>query len=177
MNIIYKINNGLVLVLKYLCIVLAGAMAAVITLQIFMRIFFKPLLWSEEASRIMMVWLVFLGAAFLYNMPRNGHIKVDLLDQIIPVGIRKYLNVLIKLIVVAILVVTAVAGFRLAAESHHILSTALNFPYSFIYGALPISAVIMLWFTFVQFLEWLTGRKNSNLKNNEIDTELEELTI
>ena len=159
MKAIEAINHVITAMLKYACMVLAAALAIVIFLQIMMRLFFQPLLWSEEASRIMMVWLVFLGAAYLYNLPKNGHIKVDLLEQVIPIGIRKYLNGLIKLVMVFILIITAKAGFELSAASMKITSTALDIPYSFIYGAIPVSAVLMLWYSLYQFLHWLDGRR------------------
>ena len=98
MKAINAINHFVTAVLRYACMILAAAMTVVIFLQIMMRLFFEPLLWSEEASRIMMVWLVFLGAAYLYNLPKNGHIKVDLLDQLIPDGMRDYLNIFLRMI-------------------------------------------------------------------------------
>ena len=164
MKAIDTINRFVTALLKYSCIILAAAMTIVIFLQILMRLFFEPLLWSEEASRIMMVWLVFLGAAYLYNLPKNGHIKVDLLDQVIPENMRDYLNVFLRLIVVLILIITVKAGFDLSADSVEITSTALDIPYSVIYGAIPVSAIIMLWYSFCHFLNWLAEkahRKNS----------------
>ena len=77
MKAINKINDVITSVLKVICMILVALMTIVIFLQIFCRLFFTPLLWSEEASRIMMIWLIFLGSVLLYNMPRNGHIKVE----------------------------------------------------------------------------------------------------
>lgn len=167
MKAINAINHFVTAVLRYACMILAAAMTVVIFLQIMMRLFFEPLLWSEEASRIMMVWLVFLGAAYLYNLPKNGHIKVDLLDQLIPDGMREYLNIFLRFVVVLILLVTVKAGFDLAADSVKITSTALDIPYSLIYGAIPVSAVIMLWYSFCHFLNWIYEKINAK-KHTEL---------
>ena len=155
MKILYAINSFLLACIKILCVILAGAMALVIALQIFMRLFFTPLLWTEESSRIMMVWLVFLGAAYLHNMNVNGHIRVDLLDQILPASASKALNIFTKISVVAVLAVTAIFGFQLSFESINITSTALDIPFAYIYGAIPISACLMIWFSFVRLVEWI----------------------
>lgn len=161
MKILYGINSVLLNCIKVLCVILAAAMSLVIVLQIIMRLFFTPLLWTEESSRIMMVWLVFLGSAYLYNMKVNGHIRVDLLDQILPKPVARVLDIVVKLVVFAVLVVTVVYGFRLAAESTGITSTALDIPFMYIYGAIPISCCLMIWFSFVRLVEWVcvkTGR-------------------
>lgn len=155
MKILYGINSVLLNCIKVLCVILAAAMSLVIVLQIIMRLFFTPLLWTEESSRIMMVWLVFLGSAYLYNMKVNGHIRVDLLDQLLPKPIAKVLDIVVKLVVFAVLVVTVIYGFRLSAESTGITSTALDIPFTYIYGAIPISCCLMIWFSFVRLVEWI----------------------
>ena len=155
MKVLHAVNSFLLACIRTLCAVLSGAMALVIALQIFMRLFFKPLLWTEESSRIMMVWLVFLGAAYLHNMKVNGHIRVDLLDQILPAPASKILNIVTKISLVAILAVTAIFGFQLSMESTKITSTALDIPCMYIYGAIPVSACLMIWFSFVRLVEWI----------------------
>lgn len=159
MKAIDAVNRFITAVLKYACMILAAAMTIVIFLQIIMRWVAEPLLWSEEASRIMMVWLVFLGAAYLYNLPKNGHIKVDLLDQLIPERMRRVLSAFVKLSCVIILLITVKAGFDLSMESSKITSTALDIPYSLIYGAIPVSAAVMLWYSLYQFLQWIFKKR------------------
>lgn len=93
--------------------------------------------------------------AYLHNMKVNGHIRVDLLDQILPAPASKILNIVTKISLVAILAVTAIFGFQLSMESTKITSTALDIPFAYIYGAIPVSACLMIWFSFVRLVEWI----------------------
>ena len=147
MKIIHAIDKGILFALRFICTTLALSMAVVIFLQILMRLFATPLLWSEEIARIMMVWLVFMGAAYLHNMVSNGHITVDVLHQILPPNITRILKAISQILVFVILVIVAIYGFELAASSFKIKSTALRVPFAYIYGAVPISAIIMIWFS------------------------------
>lgn len=158
MKAINKINDVITSVLKVICMILVALMTIVIFLQIFCRLFFTPLLWSEEASRIMMIWLIFLGSVLLYNMPRNGHIKVDLLDQAVPERFRVYLAFVVRVCVILIILVGIVGGFSLASTSFKVKSTALDVPFTFIYGVIPLSFALMIWFSFTQLLNRLLGK-------------------
>ena len=158
MKIIHAIDKTILFALRLLCTTLALSMALVVFLQILMRLFATPLLWSEEIARIMMVWLVFMGAAYLHNMTTNGHITVDVLHQILPPKITRVLKIVIQILIFVILLITSVYGFQLAASSFHIKSTALRVPFTFIYGAIPVSATIMIWFSLRSWIDKSGGK-------------------
>jgi TRAP-type C4-dicarboxylate transport system permease small subunit len=61
---------------EWLGIALVAAMMGVVNLQVVARYLFdKPFIWPEEVSRLILIWLAFLGAAALIR--RGGDIAVD----------------------------------------------------------------------------------------------------
>lgn len=159
MKILHAIDKGILFALRLVCTTLALTMAVVIFLQILMRLFATPLLWSEEVARIMMVWLVFMGAAYLHSMVSNGHITVDVLHQILPPGTTRILKGICQCLVFVILILVVIYGFELAAASFRIKSTALRVPFAYIYGAIPVSAVIMIWFSLRSWMDAWTNTR------------------
>lgn len=63
------------------------AIVALTTLQVAARyLFAQPLIWSEEVSKLLLVWLVFLGAAAVTFDGR--HLDVDVLFRAAPPWLR-----------------------------------------------------------------------------------------
>lgn len=67
------------------------AIVALTTLQVVARYLFnRPLIWSEEISKLLLVWLVFLGAA---AVTLDGkHLDVDVLFRAAPPLLRRTLR-------------------------------------------------------------------------------------
>jgi len=66
-----------------LCVVFLTIMAVIIGWQVVMRyIFESSVSWSEELSRYLCIWLVFLGSSF--GVRKNRHICVDALYSVLP---------------------------------------------------------------------------------------------
>ena len=64
----------------------------VISMQIIMRyVFNRPLLWSEELSRYLYVWIAWMGCAFCVGT--RSHISVPLLTDSLPEQVQKILAV------------------------------------------------------------------------------------
>jgi len=58
-------------------------MALIVNLQVLARYAFdKPFIWPEEVSRMVLIWMTFLGAAALIR--RGGDIAVDTFIDMLP---------------------------------------------------------------------------------------------
>ena len=103
-----------------------------------------PLAWTEQVSRILFVWLTFLGAAVLYR--ERLHVAVDLLVTALPPGLR--LGVLwgIELAMLVFVVMLLVFGFNLSVDTLGQTFGALDISPASFYFAAPVSAALMLVF-------------------------------
>ena len=156
MKVLDVVDKAIMKLIEIVCILFSLTMAAVIVLQIASRQIGSPLMWTEEIARIMMVWMVFLGAAYLYNLKSNGHIRVDILDQILPRAALPVVAVIANVIVFAVLVVLIYYGFRLSStSSRQLTTTALTIPFAYIYLAIPVSAAFMLFFSIRNLAIWV----------------------
>lgn len=99
------------------------------------------LAWSEEISRFMLIWMVFLGAVLAYV--NNEHLGLDILVKCLPHTLRYIVFIFADLMVLAALVVMAVGGVEMAVGSWEWTAPASDIPYGYIYIIVPLSCGIM----------------------------------
>lgn len=96
--------------------VLTGAALALIVIltlaQVFYRYFLdSPILWSEELSRLVVVWMTFIGASAVCWQGR--HLAVDVFFNILPDRIRKTIRILNQLLAIGFLAVLTYKSIRI----------------------------------------------------------------
>ena len=85
---------------------LFAAMFIPFLLQIFMRFVLNdPLSWTEEASGIFFIWMVFWTTAFLVHHP-NEHIKFDVIYSICPPGLKRAMRITATLLISGLFLVS-----------------------------------------------------------------------
>ncbi|MDJ0930179.1 TRAP transporter small permease subunit [Breoghania sp.] len=62
-------------------------------------LFVAPTIWSEELSRLCLVWGTWLAAAVLLH--RSHHIRITILTERLPAGVRHVQETLVFLLVAA----------------------------------------------------------------------------
>jgi len=68
------------------------AIVIIMGIQVIMRYIFKAsLTWSEEVSRYLFVWMVFIGMS--YGIKNGTHMRIDMLEHFIP-KLQKPLGIL-----------------------------------------------------------------------------------
>lgn len=86
---------------KKLLILMMMCLVACVLLQVVGRYvpFIKPFSWTEEIARWMLVWLSFLGASHIAKS--SSYIRVDFFVNIMPQGVKKVVNTISKLVMLA----------------------------------------------------------------------------
>ena len=152
MDIVKKIDSLLTRFIFIFTNILVFSMSILVVMQIVFRISGTPLTWSEEVARLLMVWLIFMGAAYLYNMPKNGHIIVDALLTVLPPKwvdiIKKITEPLITIFIMAVLYY----GCILLQQSYTVVLPATKLSLIWIYLSVPVSMAFMLFFSLAKFL-------------------------
>ncbi len=119
----------------------------VLSLQIISRYGFSfPLFWSEELSRLLFTWIVFLGAA--YVMRENGHVAITLaVDKLTP-KVRRGVAIIMQTGILIFLSVIVWTGFVLTLKVANLPMTAMGISSAWEYAAVPTAASLMLFRTF-----------------------------
>ena len=80
-RVLDAVDNVLGGIEKLICGTLLVVMSLVIFLQIICRFFRIPLVWSEELSRFMFIWLIYISVCI--STRRESHLCVDILPMVV----------------------------------------------------------------------------------------------
>lgn len=121
-------------------------------------IFSVPIPWGAELSQTLLVWITFLGSAVA--MRHGEHMAIRLVLDFLPwPSLRKGLEVIGNLFLVAFLIVGIWSGCLVVTRTWGLKTTTLQIPAGILYLALPVGCLFMvigLW----QF--FITNRHNAN---------------
>jgi len=121
--------------------------------QVFLRyVFGKSLSWSEELALLGFAWIVVITTAI--GVRRMTHARMDLMLNILPVSLHKWLEKLIALLLLALGVFIAYAGWGYFQETRGSTSAAVGFPIEFLYAAAPTFGVLIALFSFERLMPW-----------------------
>jgi len=105
-------------------------------------VFSHSIIFSEEVSRILFVWVVFLGAAIIIK--DNGHVSVDLLSSKLKgKASGKVLDIIIGIAGFLFIGIVFAGGLVLAGTMNMYSSATLGIPMGYVYWAIPIGSGIM----------------------------------
>jgi TRAP-type C4-dicarboxylate transport system permease small subunit len=125
------------------CIALFMAILVTMVLQIFFRyVFSTPLTWTEELARYLYIWACWLGAPVA--MRRGNHVVITVLSERLPRRLAQVATLATQAIALFFLLELAYQGTQLTIRSHTVIAITLPIPWSMIYVAAPLSALLMI---------------------------------
>lgn len=134
------------------CQTALAVMAALVLLQVVLRyVFAAPLVWAEEATVFLMIWVTFVGSGIAIR--RKGHIAMTVIAERMPAVIARSVAAFTDLAVTAFLIVVAWQGFRLALFVADQPSPAMRVPMIWPYLAIPVGALFMIGAVLLSALE------------------------
>jgi TRAP-type C4-dicarboxylate transport system permease small subunit len=144
-------------VLDHVSRIILGALIGLIVLVTCMAVWWRyvlndPLSWTEQISRILFVWVTFLGAASLYRGVQ--HIAIDMLYLALPVGpLRQGVYWLNQVLILLLAVLLFWFGGKLSLDNLSQTFGALEISPSTFYLAAPVSAVLIIVYWFEKLLD------------------------
>lgn len=124
---------------------LVGLMVIAVTCNVIARYCLKVgLIWAEEFSMLLFVWVVFLGA---YSALRNkAHLALTFITKRLPRGLRKVQRVLVLTLVALFLAVIAWGGMQMVAGVVELgqRTALLRISSAWSIASVPVSALLML---------------------------------
>lgn len=134
-------------VLAMACGALLAALTVVVTFQVLGRYvpFIPRPLWTEEIARLLLAWLVFVGAAVALR--RSEHFLIDLIPSKLDARLGGVLQLLVLTLLTVVSLVLVVGGIMLAYGGLTRISTASGLHLAWALSAVPVGAFFMLVFS------------------------------
>lgn len=118
-------------------------LVVIILLNVILRYAFSsPLVWAEETSKYLMLWLALLGAQVALRS--KLHIGLKLFIDMFPSNISYVIYKITNFIVLIFLIVLTIEGYKLTVLSKRQTWATLDLPLLYVYVAIPISAFLMI---------------------------------
>lgn len=119
------------------------AMTVIVTTQVFFRYVVRsPMSWPEEASRVILVWLSFIGA--FVALRQNRHIGFGLLVDKLPRTPKFIVDVFVLVMMLFFLAVLVRHGFIFMQRNLNILMPYMQISLGvYVYSVFPVGGVLM----------------------------------
>lgn len=122
-----------------ICAFALGSVSILIFVQVLLRYFWNYTPdWSEELSRYLIVWTIFIGTAI--GVRNNIHIGVDALLRLLPPSFKLTMEVLLNVIgaVVSIVLIWLSIQFIQETIEYEQLSPSMRISMAIPYAAMPV---------------------------------------
>ena len=137
-----RLNNGLLLVCRWIAIVLVAVIAVVVSASVVMRYGVNySLSWAEDAAKFLMVWLTFIGAPLGFR--HGAHVSLELLPPL-PAGLHRIVRVLVHATVFVLMVMLTKFSWAFAINGwNQVALTIGDISMFWIFVSMPIGCAIM----------------------------------
>lgn len=140
--------------LAFTLVALMSVIVINVTWQVVTRfIMTSPSSFTEELARFLLIWIGFLGASYAYC--RHSHLSLDLLLQSVSERYKLHLQRLSNVFCFAFAAAVMVyGGAQLMALTLQLQQTspALGIPIGYVYSCIPLSGLLICWFSLYNIL-------------------------
>ncbi len=128
----------------WMAFVFISVMTVCVSLQVFVRyVLQKPLfLWSEELTRFVLIWTVFLGIGL--GVKNDGHFCMDVLPPLLGRRLGLVVRLFNDLCMGTILVLLVLAGLRYSYFGLFEHSPNMEVPMILVFAAIPLGGILAL---------------------------------
>jgi TRAP-type transport system small permease protein len=129
--------------IRWIIITATAGMMGIICLQVFYRfVLNNALSWPEEAARFLMVWSLFLAAA--YALRYREHVSLNYFVDRLPENFAAALGLVFHLFVMGFLGVMIFGGLQEAMGLISLKTGALRISRAIPYSIIPISGILFM---------------------------------
>ena len=139
----------------YAVILIGGAMAVMIFINVVLHALQKDLAWLTELGEFLMVWVTFLGGAAASQ--RGAHMSInEFLDKLEPTR-RRWADAAVQTFTIVIFSVVMYYGIGIVQGSWGTVLTTLEWPMAWQYMPLAVGSGLILFFTGWDLIQILRG--------------------
>lgn len=144
-----------------------AAMALMVFANVVLRLTTDTsILWVEEMSRFLMIWLTFLGAGLVLRY--GGHIGIDNLQEAFPRQAKLIRGVVFALML-AFFVFMLIMGIRYSIFTWGQTTAAMEIPVGAVYLAMPVGFALLILHALIMMRGYV--REKAVLADAEFDAE------
>src|SRR5690625_2111957 len=146
-----KLTKILVKLLTYLCIIVTIGFTLTVLAQVLARTMKYSMPGTEEVSRLLVVWLTFLGTSLAIH--EKLHLSVGFFVKKAKEKYQKVIFLLVNILTLGFFVILAIYGFKLTMGTMGNPTPILQLPMGIFYASIPISSLFSIYFTAIGFFE------------------------
>lgn len=161
-----SLNKIETFVVKFITIIATSSITVtfvVMLVQVFLRrVFNRPIIWAEDLSVFLFIWITFLGAAILFQKKTLS--SVNSLVMIFPMTVRTIISAFVDLIVFVAsiyLLKLAIDFMKRQQLLGHKLGGALGIPIWIVTLAVISSFALILFFSIISLVQTLLTFKKT----------------
>ena len=117
------VSDAVERIVSIITIALTAVMLVVVLAQVVFRGFRASISWSEELSRMLLIWIGMLGAGI--GIKHGAHVGMDILVEYLPRRSARVFSILIKAAVIVFSIVFAHHSTAAAAAAQRVRATTL----------------------------------------------------
>jgi TRAP-type transport system small permease protein len=162
MQQVIKAIDAINRVVGILLAAMLGVMSILIILQVISRFVINfPLTWSEELSRYLMIYIVFLGAGLA--MRHNNLISIELLPELLSGRKRKVVIILVMIISILFFAILFKQGIDMLGMVKMQSSPGLQLSMSIPYASIPIGSFVLAINSLAVILDQLSNKQEGEI--------------
>ncbi len=149
--------------IESLVVLIAGIIVAIVTAEVTLRYLFShSMIFTEELSRYLMVWIVFLGSALAI---RDGsHIHIQILVKRLSPRIQQIVKLAAYALIIAFLVFITVEGLKILPRQLQQMCITIDISLFYFYLAIPVGSILMIIFLLPIIRQTLVGKRPAGNK-------------
>ena len=120
---------------------LAALLTAAVVLGIVSRGLGEPLIWTDEVSRFLMIWLAVAG--WLMAGRNRTHIRIRFFHDLLPARLHAALEAVMQLALVLCGILLAVFGFELVRRNLDIEAMTVPIAMAWVYLPIALAGIVM----------------------------------
>jgi TRAP-type C4-dicarboxylate transport system permease small subunit len=147
---------------KFVAAIMAILVVDVLWQVISRYILSSPSSFTDELAGFLLIWVGLFGAAYVAG--KNEHLAIDLLLQRSGPRRRKFLEIFISACIITFALTVLIIGGTWLVYTRFALdvkSAALEIPLGYVYIVLPISGLLIVFFTIDNLSQFLKGHKEN----------------
>ncbi|MGP4105939.1 TRAP transporter small permease [Virgibacillus sp. L01] len=156
--------------LRYLCSFLLVIIIVITLLQVFCRfVLDSPLTWTDELSRFLLVWMVFLGTAVVSF--DDKHLAVNLVQENMSARTHLVTTLIMRTVIITFLAIVIYTSIEVVMVAHYQKTGALEIPFSFWRAAAPVGSLLMIIYTLIRSINDIKDFKAGSYNDNDLREE------
>lgn len=138
-----RFEHVLVRANRAIVVIMMSVMATLVFINVITRYIFNfSIIWAEEVSQYLMVWIAYLGAGLAIRQGR--HVAIDMFQDRLRAPLGRALRAATAGMILVFLAVLTVLGFQFVAFAWVQETPVLNISLGIPYLAVPIGAMLFV---------------------------------